>query len=311
MKVVFFGTSTFGLPSLDLLAQSHHSISLVVTTPDKPQGRHLSVQPSPVKVWAKVHGVETLDASKKSINSLETALRSLDADLFIVISFGVLLPKKILDLPKVAALNLHSSLLPKYRGPAPIHWALLNGDDKTGVTVMRMAETLDTGDILLQEKMPIAPEDNEISLHERLATLGASTLLKSLDLLEKGSTPFKPQDEAQASYARKITKEDGLVRWEAPAETIERQVRALAGWPGTYTFYQKKRIILHKVSVVLGQTTALRGGQILEASPRVGLLVAAGGGVLRIEELQLEGRRPMLATQMLQTDFFKVGDILE
>ncbi len=150
MRIVFFGTSPFGLPALEALSKSQHQLLLVVTTTDKPQGRNLKILPSPVKEWAQTHGIETLETSKTDLPSLAERLQKANADVFVVISFGLILPKTILDIPKKAALNVHSSLLPKYRGPAPIHWALLNGDAQTGVTVMRMAATLDTGDILLQ-----------------------------------------------------------------------------------------------------------------------------------------------------------------
>ena len=312
MKIVFFGTSPFGLPSLEAIQKSHHELSAVITTPDKPKGRNLKLSPSPVKEWAASKGIIAAEASKQNIFSLEESLKKIGADVFVVISFGVILPEALLKIQKTSALNVHSSLLPRYRGPAPIHWALLNGDARTGVTVMRMAQTLDTGDILLQEEMPILPEDNEKILHERLSQAGAAAILKALALLEENKALYTRQDEKLATYARKITKDDGHIQWKEPAQAIHNRVRALSGWPGTFVFLNGKRIIFLKTrlaSEIPPQNS--RPGQILKASAQDGIVVAAKSGALGVEQLQLEGRRPMSATQFLQGFSLKVGDILE
>lgn len=311
MKLVFFGTSSFGLPSLEAISKSGHHLSAIVTTPDKPQGRNLKLLPSPVKGWSLSHGVKVLEASKQNISDLEAELKKMAADVFVVISFGVLLPPSLLAVPKKAALNVHSSLLPRHRGPAPVHWAILLSDRVTGVTVMRMAKALDTGDILLQKETPISPRDNEQTLHGRLAVLGAEALLQALSLLEKNKAQFTPQEEKHATYARKITKDDGRVQWKESAEAIHNRVRALAGWPGTFTFLNGKRIILHKTSVETGKPSSATLGKILEASAKQGILVAAQGSVLRLEELQLEGKKPLSAALFVQGGALKAGDVLE
>ncbi len=311
MKIVFFGTSAFGLPSLEAIQGSHHTISLVVTTPDKPKGRNLQLTPTPVKEWAVSHGLKVLEASKENILSFEEVLKKEAADVFVVISFGVILPKAIFSIPSVAPLNIHSSLLPRYRGPAPIHWAILNGDARTGVTVMRIAESMDTGDLLLQESTPIDDDEDEPALHARLADMGARLLLRGLVFLEEKKDFFEPQDEKLATYARKITKEDGRILWNLPAARIHNQVRALAGWPGAFTFFKDKRIIIRKASVADGKSAPEESGRILAASAQEGLLVAAGGEVLCIEELQMEGRNRLASAAFLAGFPLKAGDVLE
>ncbi len=311
MKIVFFGTSPFGLPALEALLKAGHTLEAVVTTADKPQGRHLKISPSPVKEWALAHKIVPLESSRKNSLSLKEPLQKMDADVFVVISFGVILPEALLNIPKTAALNVHSSLLPKYRGPAPIHWAILNGDTETGVTVMRMAPTLDTGDILLQKKTEILPQENEPILHDRLAVLGAQTLLEALQFLESGDAHFVPQEEALATYARKITKDDGRIRWNEPVKLIHDRVRALSGWPGAFTFLKEKRILIHQTTIAAKKKSSGLAGQVLTASKDGGILVAAGNGILRVEVLQLEGKKQLSAAQFLQGSALKVGDILE
>ena len=311
MNIVFFGTSPFGLPSLETILKSAHTLSAIVTTPDKHTGRFLSLQPSPVKQWAQEKKILLLEASAKNIASLEGELKKIDADVFVVVSFGVILPQSILKIPRLAALNIHSSLLPKYRGPAPIHWAILNGDASTGVTVMRMAPTLDTGDILLQESTSIEPNEEGPALSQRLAVMGALALERSLSLFEKKQEIFKPQENALATYARKITKEDGRIRWNESADMIDARIRALAGWPGTYTFWKGTRILIRQASIAGETISAAPPGQILSASGAEGIQVSSGKGVLRISQLQAEGKKALPASQFLLGTPLKLGDVLE
>ena len=294
MKVAFFGTSDFGIPSLEALKASNHSIICIVTTPDKPQGRNLKTIPSPVKEWALKNDIPIIDYSKE--NPLP-AVQKLQAEVFVVISFGVILSKAVLEVPRIS-LNVHSSLLPRYRGPAPMHWALLNGDRETGVTVMRMVEKLDAGDILLQKSLRIDKNDDIRTLSGRLSRLGAETLLESLDLLKKSAVYFLPQEKKTVTYARKITKEDGRIDWNRPADEIRNQVRAFLGWPNSYSFYQGKRLLFLEASIETGDVDA-QPGTILEAGKH-GLTIAAVDGALRVTRLQMEGKNPLPAA-----DFFK------
>ena len=312
MKIVFFGTSPFGLPALEAILKSNHTLCAVITTPDKPKGRNLKLSFSPVKEWALSKQIIPLEVSAKNIRSLEDDLKNIKADVFVVISFGIILPKTILEIPKITALNVHSSLLPRYRGPAPIHWALLNGDSQTGVTVMRITETLDAGDILLQRSTEISAQEDEEALHARLSQIGSDAILSALTLLEKNKASFTPQDDKLVTYARKISKEDGHLRWEEPVKAIHNRVRALSGWPGTFTFFNGKRIIFLKASLA-PEVTACSAppGHILKASMKEGIVVAARDGALRVERLQLEGRKPLEAAQFLQGFPLKAGDILE
>lgn len=311
MNIVFFGTSPFGLPTLEALTKSRHKIVAIFTTPDKAQGRNLLFHSSPVKRWAQDHQIHVHDMEKSTMSELLPTLRDYKADVFVVISFGVILSAEVLSTPRLASLNVHSSLLPRYRGPAPIHWAIWNGDAETGVTVMRMAETLDTGDILRQAQTPIPSTENVHTLEERLALMGGELLMESLDLLENGKAVWIPQDESKASYARKITKDDARIPWSESADAILRRIRALVGWPGTYTLLHQKRLLIidaHRST----ETDALTSqpGTVLAASPSQGLVIQTANGAIVVDHLQMEGKKPMLTADFLRGNAIKVGDIL-
>lgn len=300
MKIIFFGTGRFGIPSLNALKKSKHSLELVVTSPDKPKGRDLRVQGSPVKDWALENQAPLQQfSSLKTSEALET-LRRVQADVFVVIAYGFLLPKTLLDLPKIAPLNVHSSLLPHYRGSAPIHWAMLNGDAQTGVTIMRMAETLDTGDILKQKRINISNEDSFNSLEEKLALLGAEALLEALTVLEEGKAKWLAQDPAQATLARKITKEDGKIIWNEPAGKIQRQIQALSAWPKASTVYQGKRLILLEAESMSGNPAKAKPGTVLFADASWGLVIACGQNVLKVHKIQAEGKKPLATQEFLK-----------
>ncbi len=305
MNIVFFGTSAFGLPSLEALKKSSHKLLSVITTLDKPQGRTLKLKASPVKGWAQKNDFPYLEVSKKSITQLPSMLQDLGADLFIVISFGLILPKELLEVPKLMALNLHASLLPRYRGPAPIHWALINGDAETGVTVMRMVEKLDAGDILLQKKTALLPNDDITSLEKRLSLLGAEALLEAKPI-------FTPQDESLASYARKLTKEDGHIVWDRPAVEIINRLRALKSWPKSYSFYEGKRILVIEAEITREENKGhYPTGSLVTASQEQGIQVAAADRLVAIKRLQLEGKKPLEAAEFLKGFLLKSGQILE
>ena len=308
MKVVFFGTSAFGLPALDALKNSPHSLLAVVTQPDKPSGRNLVPKPSAVKVWAAARGFKPLEFTKDTEVDCARQLALLNADVFVVISFGRLLKKNLLEMPKLAPLNVHASLLPRWRGASPMQSALLAGDAESGVGVMRMVEALDAGDVLLEKRLRLDAGETILTLEPKLAALGASALMEALSLLEKGAPRWIPQKAESVTACAKIKKEDGRMNWVEPAETLDRKVRAFLSWPGSFTFLNTKRIIVKRCRVEpapSGQTPGL----VLEASPS-GIRVAAGKGALVLEELQLEGRKAMAAGEFIKGFPLKSGDIL-
>ncbi|MBI3316054.1 MAG: methionyl-tRNA formyltransferase, partial [Candidatus Omnitrophica bacterium] len=241
MKIVLMGTGAFGVPAFTAAA-SNHEILGVLTSPDKPRGRNLKVSPSPVKVWAERHKLSLFQPADIHSKESEELLKSFGADIFLVIAYGHILSKSILSLPRLLALNLHASLLPRYRGAAPIHWALLNGDDRTGVSLIRMTEKLDAGDIVLQKETPVEHGDDIFSLRDRLSLMGAEVVAQALDSIQKGKAAFTPQEQSLVTQARKLTKEDGRLDWGESAVKIWNHVRALKDWPGSYSFYEKDRI---------------------------------------------------------------------
>lgn len=298
MNVVFFGTGSFGVPSLDALKNSSHRLSAVVTAPDKPQGRYLKVQASPVKAWALENNVPLLQPEAPASDAFLQILKKLEPDVFVVISFGMLLTGSMLAVPRKAPLNVHASLLPRWRGAAPIHWALMSGEAETGVSVMRMVERLDAGDVLVRKSTPILPEDDIYSLESRLELLGAEALLEGLAAIEAGAADWKPQDDTASTYARKIKKEDGRVDWKKSAAAIVNQVRALKAWPTSYSFYYKRRVIIHEASVIEGRYP--NPGSVVYASAKDGICIAAGEGGVGITRLQLEGKGELDAREFVK-----------
>ena len=312
MNIVFFGTSEFGLPALAVLKNSH-SLAAIVSTPDKPSGRNLRMRQSPVKRWAAVNDIRCLDYLRENASLLIAQLQEMRPDLFVVIAFGGILPADLLTLPRLYSLNVHASLLPKYRGAAPMQYALLKGDKETGVSVMRMIERLDAGDVLLKKKIAVGPDENIQELGERLSILGAETLMETLGQIEHGNAKFTVQDEAQATYTKKISKSDGKIDWRLPASEIHDRVRAFAGWPGSHFFFRGKRIVVWRTELsapVPG--TFLAPGTVMDLSQRDGLAVAAGGGTsLCLRELQLEGKKQLLWREFAKGFALQAGDVLE
>lgn len=308
MRIAYFGSGAFGIPSLEALKRSSHELVSVIVLPDTPRGRRLERRGSPVKEWALANGVPVLEYDRAVSAAFVERGAALCADVFVVISFGAILPARVLRIPSVAPLNVHASLLPRYRGAAPIHWAILNGDAETGVSIMRMTEKLDAGDVLLQVKTPVLPEDDYLSLEARLAALGAKALGSALALFETGRTVFTPQDETRADYARKIMKEDGRIEWSRPAPEAVRRIRAFRSWPTSYFFDGGKRFIVVEAAAVPGKG---RPGHVLEASPESGLVIACGEGALRVTRIQPEGRKAMGAEEFLRGTPFSPGRFLE
>lgn len=310
MNVVFFGTGAFGLPSLEALRKSPHHLLTVVTGVDKPQGRDLKVGSSPVKLWALEHGVPVLDFKKETPEFVET-LKKMSPDVFIVISFGALLNEGLLNAPKLGAFNVHASLLPRYRGASPIRAAILGGDLRTGVTVLRMTRQLDAGDILVQKETPIDTHENALQLEERLAVLGGEALLEALDALQNKSARLIPQKESDVTLAGKITKEDGRIDWSRPSKQILDRIRAMAGWPGAFSSHQGKRIKLLEAAACEIPSKTAKPGTVELSSAKDALYVRTGDGWIELLRVQLESKRALQTKDFLKGASLQSGQMLE
>jgi len=309
MRIVFIGTGEIGVPTLRALLNSEHEVVAVVTQPDKPVGRKQRIEPPPIKK-ALIGRARPLASAKatagepgapifqpariKDPQTIEE-IRGLRPDAIVVVAYGQILPRAVLKIPRLACLNLHASLLPRWRGAAPVQAAIAAGDRETGITVMYMDEGLDTGEILLQRSVEILPNDTGGSLHDRLAQVAPETLLESLRLLAAGSAPRGPQDNARATYAPKLKREHGQIDWSESAEAIERKIRAYHPWPGAFMKVDRQNLKIFSASVV-----DLNGqpGEILRGDKD--LIVATGEGALSLAEVQLEGKRRMTAGEFLR-----------
>jgi methionyl-tRNA formyltransferase len=295
MRIVFIGAGEIGVPTLRALVNSEHQVVGVVTQPDKPAGRAQMVEPTPVKKAVTATNIPVLQPPRIKDPQAVEEIRALTPDVIVVIAYGQILPRGVLEIPKIASLNLHASLLPRWRGAAPIQTAIAAGDPETGITVMYMDEGLDTGDILLQRTTEIRPDDTGRSLHERLAQIAPDALLESLRLLATGTAPRIPQDNAQATYAPKLKREDGKIDWSKTAEVIARKIRAFNPWPGAFTQIGGQNLKILSASVVdLGGEP----GEVLRSQGQ--LVIAAGKGALSLGDVQLEGKRRMTAAEFLR-----------
>lgn len=297
MRIVFCGTGEIGAPALKaLLASEKHTVVGVITQPDKPAGRDLKPRMSVIKQIALDHNLPVQQPEKlRSPTALED-LRALAPDLMVVAAYGQILPKSVLETPRLGCLNLHASLLPRHRGASPIHAAILAGDCETGITVMSMDEGLDTGDILLAKPLIIGPDETTGQLHDRLAALAAPCLLEALDRLDAGNAVRLPQDNALATYAPKLKKNDGLLDWREPAEALATRIRAMSPWPGAYTQLHGQTLKIHAAKT---DPSPGSPGEILASEPGI-LRVACGVGSLILESLQLEGRKRLSAAEFLR-----------
>ncbi len=302
MRVVFIGTGEIGAPTLHALLRSkEHQLAAVVTQPNKPAGRDQRIKPPPIKKALAGAKIPTLQPARiKDRQSIEE-ISALAPEVIVVMAYGQILPQGVLGIPRVACLNLHASLLPRHRGAAPIQAAIASGDFETGITVMYMDEGLDTGDILLQRKIDILPTDTGGSLHDRLAQIATDALLESLQLLGKKIAPRVPQNNALATYAPKLNRDDGKIDWAERAEVIERKVRAFNPWPGAFTTVAAKlgkprNLKIFSASIV---DLAAEPGEILQTEER-GLVIAASDRALSLEEVQPEGKRRMTSAEFLR-----------
>jgi methionyl-tRNA formyltransferase len=300
LRVIFMGTADLSCDSLQALLKSPGcQVVAVVTQPDRPKGRDLKFQPSPVKVLALRAKLPILQPERARDEAFASAIRDLRPDLIAVAAYGQILPQRLLDLPRFGCLNVHTSLLPKYRGAAPIQWAILNGDAETGVTIMKMDAGLDTGDILAQAKTPIHPEDNSETLHGRLAGLGAELLVKTITDYVAGRVSSRPQPAEGVSYASKIKKQDGHIDWTQPAHAIWNRVRGLVPWPGAFS-YLRGQPQPHLLKIWQAEVVERSGpaGEILQAD-KTGIVVGCGQDALKILNLQREGGRRLSTQEFL------------
>jgi len=295
LRIIFMGTPDFAVPTLQMLIDRGEEVVAVVTQPDRPKGRGQQLQAPPVKELALAHGIAVLQPLKVRAPEVIEEIRALAPDLIVVVAFGQILPKSLLEIPSHGCINIHASLLPRYRGAAPLNWCIINGETETGITTMLMDVGLDTGDMLLKMATPIDPEENASSLHDRLSLLGAEAMAATLDLLAKGELVPQKQDDSLSCYAPMLKKELGEIDWEKEPETIRNLIRGVTPWPGAYTWLDGKMLKVFRASLANGSGAA---GEVLQAG-KVGLEIACGSGSLVIEELQLEGKKRMNAADFL------------
>ena len=293
MKLIFMGTPDFAVPCLERLIEAGHEIAAVFSQPDKPRGRKMILTPPEVKACALKHGLTVYQPKSLRNDEAMELIKEIAPDCIVVAAYGKILPKAMLDLPKYGCINVHGSLLPKYRGSAPIQWSVINGEKETGVTIMQMAEGVDTGDMLYQKAIPIGIDDTAESMFEELSDLGGEMIVEALDLLEEGKlTPIK-QDETLATHAPMLNKEIAVIDWNKSALEVHNLVRGLYSWPIAQTTLHGKKLKIYRTAVGKGSGEA---GTVISTSP---LTIACGEGAVVIEELQLEGKKRMDAKAFL------------
>ncbi|BAV32352.1 methionyl-tRNA formyltransferase [Sulfuricaulis limicola] len=307
MNLIFAGTPIFAVPALEALLRAGHHIRAVYTQPDRPAGRGRKLAASPVKQCAQTHGIEIRQPEK--ISGEEKILHADAPDAMIVIAYGLLLPPSILAIPRHGCINVHASLLPRWRGAAPIPRAIEAGDTETGVSIMQMEAGLDTGPVLAEARIPIHATDTAQTLHDRLAQLGAETLISTLDQLARGGVTPQPQDNAGACYAKKLSKEESHLDWTQPAAVLHRKLRALNPWPVASTHWRGKTLRLWEVAPLDTRGGAGAPGTIVQADA-AGIRVQAGNGMLTITRLQAEGGKILAAADFLNGHKPAIGDRL-
>jgi len=299
MRVVFFGTGNFGIPTLKGLLRSTHAVAAAVTRPDVRKGRGWNVLPTPVKEIAEkvAPGMMVLQPEKLTDEGFLENLRSLNADVFVVVDYGKILPPDLLEMPEKYCINLHPSLLPLYRGAAPVSRAIMNGDKVTGNTVIKMNERMDAGDVIVRESLDIEEHDTSDVLENKLSLRGSALVLRALDLLASGRADLERQDESLATYAPKLEKAEGKIDWSMPASEIALRVRGLQPWPGAYTYLNGKVLKVIQASTCVCPEGDFAFGEVLQADTR--MAVKAREGALRVSKLQLEGKKAMTSDEFL------------
>ena len=294
-RVVFFGTPGFAVPTLREILAAGHEVAAVVTQPDRPRGRGQKPTPGPVKAFAEDHGLEVLQPERVRDEPFLAAIASLAPDLGVVAAFGRILPAALLAIPRLGMINVHASLLPRHRGAAPVHRAVMAGDAETGVSIMRVVQALDAGGVFATATRPIGPDDTSAEVERDLARMGAALVVEVLDALAAGTAVEVPQDDTLATYAHRLSKEEGLIDWRRPATVIHNQVRGLQPWPMTWTHLGGRRLIIVRTRLVPGEGDAVHEpGSIVEVG-RDAFTVQTGSGLLDVLSVQPEGRRVMPA----------------
>ncbi len=307
-KIIFMGTPKFAVPTLKALHRNEKDIVLVVTQPDRPKGRGRTFAPPPVKEVATGLGYEVVQPA--SIRTAEFAenITKLKPDIFVVVAFGRIIPKNILSIPNLATINIHASLLPKYRGPAPIQWAIINREKETGITTMLLDEGMDTGDILLSSKVEITPDDTAGTLHDCLAVLGADLLMRTLKSFEANNVNPIPQDHSQASHAPLLKKKDGHMDWNMPAESLDAFIRGMTPWPGAFTFHGQKRLKIFKARPLKKDVDKPPGSVVIGFPDE--LCVATSNGILSIMEIQEASGKRLFIKEFLRGYKIPHGTVL-
>ncbi len=309
IKIVFMGTPYFAVPSLHAIVKAGYEVAGVVTQPDKPSGRGLSARPSPVKEAALGYGIEVFEPRSVRTPEFTAALKALAPDIIVVIAYGKILPKDVLCIPPKGCINVHSSLLPKYRGAAPINWAIINGEKTTGVCTMLLDEGMDTGDVLLRAETPILDNETAEDLAKRLSIAGADLIVKTLELASRGALTPEPQDDSKATNAPILKKEDGMIDWKKDSSAVYNLIRGVYPWPGAYTHIGAKALKIH-CGRVSAESHGAKPGTVADLS-RDGITVECGAGSFIITELQPENKRRMSASDFIQGYRLKKGDSFE
>ena len=310
LRVLFLGSGDLACPALErILAVPFCRVVTVVSQPDRPKGRHRRRQACPAKALAEERGVPILTPERIGAPDVVATLAAVASDIIVVAAYGQYIPRSLLAVPPLGAINIHPSLLPKYRGASPIQWAVANGDDVTGVTILYVSETMDAGDIILQRAVPIVPADNTLTLTPYLAGLGADLLIEALDAVRRGMAPRIPQDDQQAITVHKLKKADGCIDWSWPAETIHNRIRGFLPWPGCYTSWGGGALKIWSSHLQAGSVPASVPGQVVQCSPR-GPVIATGQGGICLTEVQPEGGTRMAAAAFLCGHPLKPGDVL-
>ncbi|MDF2877681.1 MAG: methionyl-tRNA formyltransferase [Clostridia bacterium] len=306
MNIVFMGTPEFAVPTLEMLIKENHSVCAVVTQPDKPKGRGKKEMMPPVKEAALKHDIPVLQPARiKGDETFYKHIQSLNPDVIVVVAFGQILPKTILDIPRYGCINIHGSLLPKYRGAAPIQWSVINGDETTGVTIMYMDEAMDTGDMLLKKEMPISKQDTYGTLHDKMKWIGAEALKEALPMIEAGGQARQKQNDDESTYAPMIHKSLGELNWNQSSKALDALIRGLNPWPAGYTYY-KGEIVKIWQAKPMDDTSKEAPGTIL-AVDKKGICVQTGQGCLVIEEIQMPNKKRMPVSEYIKGNVIDQG----
>lgn len=322
MRIVYMGTPDFAVGALKALIEAGHEIVLVVTQPDRPKGRKMELSVSPVKACAEAYGLPVFQPEKIKKPEAVEFLKTVDADIYVVAAFGQILSREILDIPMYGCINIHASLLPKYRGASPIQSAILNGDKVTGVTIQQMDAGCDTGNILMQRTVPIDDDDTAGTMFDKLSMLGASMITAMVELIEKGQVRPVQQDNDKSTNTVKMNKEMGRIKWSRPAQEIERTIRAMNPWPSAYTTINGKNLKIWKAAVIGNKPELLMKQEnavnMQKAEPATicaadneGILIKTGDGILALLEIQLEGKKRMPVKEFLMGNHIDIGTVLE